>query len=309
MRATRSQFHLSIFLPLALAAAIACRDDRTAKREPAPSALATVSLPSPESVVFDPARDVYYVSVVNGDPGVRPGKGFIARVTADGAVDSLHFIQGGRDGVVLDAPMGSRVSHDTLWVLDVDKLRGFTLPAGAPAATIDFAPLGALFLNDVAIGSDGAFYVTDTGVRAGGGSGPNRIYRIGPDRVPRVAIESSALASPDGIDWDEGGERFVLAPFGGRSVQSWRPGDSAPADIAPGKGKFDGVEVGRDGQILVTSWNDSSVALLDGGRLVARVAGLPFPPADVSRDERRGRIGIVSLAADRFELHTWPAAR
>ena len=302
-------------LSLALGGANACTGDRaetggkaTKEPEETPAArpLATVGLPSPESVVFDAARDVYYVSVVNGEPGVRPGKGFIARLTADGALDSLHFIQGGRGGVALDAPMGSRVRGDTLWVLDVDVLRGFTLPAGAPAATIDFAPLGALFLNDLAVGGDGAFYVTDTGVRRGGGAGPNRIFRVGPDRVPRIALETPALASPDGIDWDAKGGRFILAPFGGRAVQSWRPGEPTPTDLAPGKGKFDGVEVGRDGQILVTSWNDSSVALLDGARLVPRVAPLSMPPADVSRDERRGRIGIVSLAADRFELRAWP---
>ena len=319
---------LSVTLPLALAALVslttACTGDRAkGKGEPAggesassgaaggaaPGPIATLSLPSPESVVFDPARDVYYVSVVNGDPGVRPGKGFIARVTADGAIDSLHFIQGGRGGVALDAPMGSRVRGDTLWVLDIDKLRGFALPAGTPAATIDFAPLGALFLNDVAIGGDGAFYVTDTGVRANGGAGPNRIYRVGSDRVPRVALESAALASPDGIDWDPTGDRFVLAPFGGQAVQSWRPSDSAPTNVAPGRGKFDGIEVGRDGQILVTSWNDSSVATVDGDKLSPHVAGLGYPPADVSRDERRGRIGVVSLTANRFELRAWPPTR
>ena len=145
---TRSHSSLAVPLLLALGAAAACTGERGAKREPAPAPLASLTLPSPESVVFDSARDVYYVSVVNGDPGVRPGKGFIARVTADGALDSLHFIQGGRDGVVLDAPMGSRVRGDTLWVVDIDKLRGFTLPAGAPAATIDLAPLAPSFLNE-----------------------------------------------------------------------------------------------------------------------------------------------------------------
>src|ERR1700738_28206 len=62
--------------------------------------LAVVSgLASSEAVVFDPARDVYFVSNINGDPGVKDGNGFISRITADGAVDSLHFIQGGRNGV------------------------------------------------------------------------------------------------------------------------------------------------------------------------------------------------------------------
>ena len=40
-------------------------------------------------------------------------------------MDSLHFIQGGRNGVVLNGPMGSRIRGDTLWVLDIDALRAF----------------------------------------------------------------------------------------------------------------------------------------------------------------------------------------
>ena len=68
--------------------------------------------------------------------------------------------------------------------------------------------------------------------------------------------------------------------------------------------------MGRDGRTLATSWKDSSVVLLAGDRLETVVGGLPFPPADVSRDERRGRIAIVSLAANRFELRAWqPTAR
>ena len=71
-------------------------------------------------------------------------------------MDSLHFIQGGRNGVQLDSPMGSRVQGDTLWVLDVDKLRGFNTHTGAPTVTVDLAPLKALFLNDLAIDSTGS---------------------------------------------------------------------------------------------------------------------------------------------------------
>ena len=103
--------------------------------------IAVVSgLPSSEAVVFDPRRDVYFVSNMNGDAGVKDGNGFITRITADGVVDSLHFIQGGRNGVTLNAPMGSLIQGDTLWVLDVDVLRGFDARTGAPIRTIDLAP-------------------------------------------------------------------------------------------------------------------------------------------------------------------------
>lgn len=263
-----------------------------------------------EAVVFDPARDVYFVSNINGNSGVKDGNGFISRIRSDGVLDSLHFIQGGRNGVTLNAPMGSRIQGDTLWVLDVDMLRGFDARSGAPLTGIDLAPAGAGFLNDLTPGPDGDFYITDTGVRWANGKldhiAPDRLYRVDRNRRVTIALESPALAMPDGIGWDPTGRRFILAPFGGTAVQEWHPGDAAPTNIAPGPGRFDGVEVEPDRTILVTVWNDSSVSTLEGNRLVKRVV-LSMPPADASVDMRRRQVGVVSITTNRFELWPWPA--
>lgn len=277
----------------------------------APKRLAVVdSLQTPEAVSYDAALDVYFVSNINGQLGAKDGNGFITRIRGNGKLDSLHFIQGGRGGVTLNGPMGSRIQGDTLWVLDIDVLRGFNAKTGAPVATIDLAPLHPLLLNDLAIGPDGDFYVTDTGIQVGADgkiahTGPDRIYHVGRDRKPTIALESAALATADGIDWDPAHRQLVLAPFGGMSVQTWQPGAAAPVDVAPGKGQFDGIEIERNGLILITSWADSSVASLEGTRLVRRISGRA-PPADVTYDARRHQVGIVSMVASRFELWTLP---
>src|SRR2546423_3079764 len=274
-----------------------------------PIAVVHDGLASAEAVSFDPVRDVYFVSNINGDPGIKDGNGFITRITADGVVDSLHFIQGGRNGVALNAPMGSRVQGDTLWVLDVDVLRGFNARTGAPVKAIDLAPAGAGFLNDLTVGPDGDFYITDTGVRPVSGNldhvAPDRIYHVDRSRKVSIALQTPALAMPDGIGWDPGGKRVVLAPFGGKAVQEWHPGDQEPRDVAPGPSKFDGVEVQPSGSIVITIWNDSSVSTLEGNQLVKHLR-LSMPPADASVDTKRGRVGVVSVAVDRFELWPWP---
>jgi sugar lactone lactonase YvrE len=262
----------------------------------APHRLAVVDqgLAQPEALSYAAAVDAYFVSNVNGDIGAKDNNGFITRIRGDGTVDSLHFIQGGRNGVTLNGPMGSRVKGDTLWVLDVDVLRGFDIRTGAPLAAIDFGRFQPGFLNDVAIGPDNDFYVTDTKA--------SRIFHVGRDRTITVAVSGPALAMPDGIDWEPAHKALLLAPFGGNAVQRWVPGAAQPTDVAPGKSKFDGIEVETDGTVFITSWNDSSVSVLKGSTLEPRVTGLSFPPADVSYDSHRNRVGVVSLTANRFEL-------
>jgi sugar lactone lactonase YvrE len=305
----------TLALSLTLLAAVGACSRKAAKTTAQPQRIAAVEgLSQPEALSFDSAQNVYFVSNVNGSPGVRDGNGFISRITADGVMDSLHFIQGGRNGVQLDGPMGSRVQGDTLWVLDIDKLRGFNTRTGAPTTTVDLAPLKALFLNDLAIDSAGEFYITDTGVQVSpdgkdNHTGPDRILHVAHDRTVSVAISTPLLSSPDGIAWDQRGKRFVLAPFSGPSVQEWRIGDPGPKDVAKGKGMFDGAEVEHDGTILITSWNDSSVSTLEGPKLIPRISKLPYQPADVSMDQVRSRVGIVSLVANRFELWEWPSRK
>jgi sugar lactone lactonase YvrE len=277
----------------------------------APERLAVVNdVGDAEAVVYDPRTDSYFVSDVHGNPGVKDGNGSIVRISGEGKLQDRHFIQGGKKGVTLNAPMGSRVRGDTLWVLDVDILRGFDTRSGAPIASVDLAPAGALFLNDFDFGPDGSMYVTDMRLRVGANgdmapTGPGRIYQIGRDHRVRVALENAALTFPDGLGWDASGKRVIIAPFNDNPVQQWRPGKPAPEPLAKGKGRFDGVEVERDGSILITSWNDSTVSTLEGTRLAHRLGPLSMTPADVSLDVRRSRVGVVSMEAGRFELWTW----
>lgn len=277
----------------------------------APERLAVVEgLSIPEAVSYDAAHDAYLVSNVNGNPGVKENKGFISRITGDGKLDSLHFIQGGRNGVELHGPLGSRIRGDTLWVLDVDAIRAFDTRTGAPLTSIDLSSFQPQLPNDLTFMPNGDIYVTDTGWldAATGPRAPTlfRIYRVTPDRKVSVAIEGPALEAPDGIDWDPRRKLVILAPLGGKSMQTWKPG-SAPVNLAPGAGTYDGLEVEADGRVLFTSWGDSTVNELVGDKTVRVLGPLPAGVADVTVDAKRGRMGVLLLTANRFELWTLPA--
>jgi sugar lactone lactonase YvrE len=310
----------------ALGAGVVTAGAAAAPRPAAPAApqdtavlvAAVDGLRAPEAVRYDPAADVYYVSNWSeGSASALDNNGFISRVRPDGTVDRMRFIAGGAGGVTLHAPRGMAIAGDTLWAADADAVRGFDRRTGAPVATVSFAAYDPGFLNDVAVGPDGALYVTDTG--------RNRIYRIA-GRAVTVAAADTALGAPNGITWDAAGRRFLVVPFGGAHViRGWRPAAGAPAARAAaarvaldtvgesGGAQFDGVEVlaGAGGpRVLVASQADSSLHLFTGaagarltGRPVVRLAGRP---ADIAVDTRRGRVAVPYVARNRVEIWQLP---
>jgi hypothetical protein len=50
--------------------------------------------------------DVYLVSNIAGSPSGKTNDGFISRLTPDGNVQELRWIQGGQGGVAMHAPKG-----------------------------------------------------------------------------------------------------------------------------------------------------------------------------------------------------------
>lgn len=288
---------------LCIALAVAGAACRKGDRNAAPVKAATVSgFQTPESVKWDSAQDVYFVSNINGAPNAKDGNGFISRVGPAGTMLDSAFIAGGTNGVTLNAPKGMASVGDTLWVTDIDVVRAFNARTSAPIATVPVA--GAIFLNDIAAAPDGSLYVTDTAIRFGAAGvehpGTDQIFRIAPDRTVSVAIKSDTLARPNGITWDTENERFIIVPFGGGSIFAWKPGDAAPTAIGTGPGQFDGVEI-VNGAIWVSSWADSSVYRFANGAGTNAIKGVPSP-ADIGYDAKRNRIIIPVFTANTIEI-------
>ncbi len=274
---------------------------------PAPGAtkaLTVAGFSTPESVLHDSTQDIYFVSNINGSATAKDNNGFISRLRPDGAIENLKFIEGGRGGVTLNAPKGLAVFGDTLWVADIDVARAFDARSGAPLDSVKLD--SAVFLNDIAIAPTGAIYITDTGIRFDDVGnvlhpGPDRVFRIGPDRKVTVAVRSDSLGWPNGITVDAPGRRFIIVAFGAaKTVLSWKPGDRAPHAIAKGPGQFDGVEVAGS-RILVSSWVDSTVSAYETGQEVKVITGVPTP-ADMGYDAKRNRVLIPIFGGNRVEV-------
>jgi sugar lactone lactonase YvrE len=288
--------------------------DSTKAVSPAAAATATKlgetsGLQTPESVRYDPELDVYYVSNINGNPSAKDGNGFIVVVRADSTGSPFKvLVQGGKGGAKLDAPKGLALVGDTLWVADIDHVRAFNRRTGAPIADINLSSQKATFLNDVAVGGDGNVYVTDTGIAfdAKGGvshPGTDQIFKVVGRKA--TAIKADSLNSPNGITWDSTNGRFLLAPFSGSSVQTWKEGDKSTTTLATGAGQYDGIEVLHDGRILVTSWGDSTVNVVQNGVLSKLITGVSGP-ADIGVDTKRMVVAIPRFTDNKVEYYKIP---
>jgi hypothetical protein len=268
----------------------------------------TQGLQTPESVRYDSTLDVFFVSNINGNPSRKDNNGWIGRIPAGQPGRAAVFIAGGQDGVFLHAPKGMVIQGDTLWVTDIDIVRGFDKNTGKFVAAIGFWSKNVGFLNDIALGSDGALYITDTGITfdADGqikpAPGGPRVFRLA-GRTMTEEVKGDVLAAPNGIAFDAANTRFILGPFNGKDLQTWRPG-ALPEPLATGPGMYDGVEI-VNGRVYVTSWADSAVHVVENGKMRKLIPNLPSP-ADLGVDTKRGVLAVPRFNDGRVDYYKLP---
>jgi sugar lactone lactonase YvrE len=265
-----------------------------------------IGFQGPESAKYDPEQDVWFVTNMAGAGSVKDDNGYISRIDASHPDSAVVFVAGGRNGVRLDAPKGTALHGDTLWVADISVLRAFDRHTGAPLANIDFEPLGAVQLNDVAIGPDGQIRVTDTGIMMSPKGvvrlGPDRVFVVGPTQKISLMPGTERVTWPNGIGWDSTGNRWIIAsfdPFDGRIFAIPREGKATV--VREGSGRLDGLEALPNGSMLFTSWADSSLHLLENGTDRKLLRQLP-EAADIGVDTKRRQVAIPLSVLGRVQL-------
>jgi hypothetical protein len=168
-----------------------------------------VNLRFPQNIIADEGQ-VYYIANANGDPGTRENKGFISKADQEGKITNLHFIYGGQKSVTLHSPKEMAIIGSTLYVADLDMVRGFDKQTGHPLLTIPFSQYHAESLTGLTADSHGLLYVSDANT--------NTIFRIDStqDHAISQIAQSASLSHPHGlavhprnghlvgVGWDDG---------------------------------------------------------------------------------------------------------
>ncbi len=143
--------------------------------------------PVPESVLPHPGKDLLYVSLIDGQPAEKDGKGSIGKLTRDGKLIQLNWVSG------LNAPKGMAMYKQNLYVSDVDEAVVIDINTGKIKQRIKVK--GATFLNDVTVDAGGLIYITD--------SRANKVFVIANNEakllVDKVENANGILWQPEGL--------------------------------------------------------------------------------------------------------------
>ena len=197
----------------------------------------------PESVVFDGANDLFYVSNMANR---EPGDGFISKLSAEGELLEAVWIDG------LNDPKGLLVHGEKLYVTDNKELVEIDIQGGNVARKI--AVPNAASLNDIAIDEEGSIFISDMG--------KNAIYRI--DNTGRIEewLNNPELNTPNGVLVD--GDKLLVASWGnnespGNLLQVDRKSKQVSPVTTTGIGNLDGIQRIDDDSFFVSDWATGKV--------------------------------------------------
>ncbi len=242
---------------------------------------------------------------MNGGLLDRDGNGFISRIDVKTMQVNMKWIEGGKNGVALDAPKGMAVAGNTLWVADVAAVRKFDRHTGAPQGSI--ALPGATTINDVA--TDGTnVWVSDTGVIPNAGetftaTGTDSVWKITNDQASKIA-SGQDLEEPNGLAVADG--KLWVVTFGGNHLYRLE-GNARTSSTNLPREQLDGLVALPGGDFLVSGWKGMAIYRGKPGGEFTPILQSIATPADIGYDTKRHLLLVPSTSANRVTLHALPA--
>lgn len=210
----------------------------------------TPGLDHPESAIVHNGF-IYVTTIGKGElaPTAKDGNGTITKLDRSGKVVDAAFNKS-----PLDAPKGTAIVKNTLYVADIDRIVGFDLGTGKQTDVIDLSAEHVNFLNDLAVKGDSVLFVTSTD--------QNKIFSVSLGKTHRVkTVDVPAITGANGLEYDAKsntlyvcGMEFNDAPKGEIGKITWAAGRAKYTRITNLTGLFDGLVLLNDHTLVVSDW-------------------------------------------------------
>jgi hypothetical protein len=231
-------------------------------------------IPVPESVLYSATDKFLYVSLIDGLPAERDGKGGIAKLNTTGNIINLNWITG------LNAPKGMARYKNTLFVADLTELVMIDILQNKVVRkiTIDSAKV----LNDVTVDGKGTVYVSDPRAK--------KIFKVKND-VPTIHLEN--LVKPNGLKFIDG---FLYMLDNGTLYKIDKQKNKQI--IAEGMDdNTDGIEPVKKGEYIVSCWTGVLYYVKENGekQMLRDTRKEEYYLADIGYNAKENVIYIPSL--------------
>lgn len=193
------------------------------------------ALKTPESVRFDAARMVLYVSNIDGEPWAADGKGSIAKIGLDGKVIAAEWVTG------LDCPKGLALSDNGKWLYAADAGGIVVIDVAKGKISRKIAIPDGQQLNDL-VNDKGTLYVSD--------SKGKKVYVVKGGKVS-VYLDEKVLKGPNGL-FVHNGALYVLDDNSLNRVEADKSLKKLATDMPGGA---DGLENVTGDDFLVSVWS------------------------------------------------------
>jgi sugar lactone lactonase YvrE len=210
---------------------------------------------TPESVQYDPERDVLYVSNFDNQYAQKSEpSGYVSKLALTGEVLEQLWVEG------LNAPTGLGIHDGRLWVTERRNLTEVDLETGGivnryPIPDVDFP-------NDLAIDGEGNIYISDTRPSSHIDS---RIYRFKDGRF-EVWL-SDGIVRANGLYVH--GDYLLVGNTGDGKLKAVHLRDKTVEDVVSlGVGVVDGIRVDNRGNYLVSHWEGQTYVISPSGEVV-----------------------------------------
>ncbi|MDY7036071.1 MAG: SMP-30/gluconolactonase/LRE family protein, partial [Thermodesulfobacteriota bacterium] len=189
-----------------------------------------------------------------GKPTQKNGQGFISKVTLDGKIEILKWATG------LNAPKGSAIYRNKLYVSDIDQLVEIDLKTGKILAKYPAA--GANFLNDVSADASGNVYVSDMS------SENSVIYKLSQGKMT-VWVKGKEIFNPNGLFMEE--KRLVVGNSGDGFIKAINLSDKKINTIARVGSGIDGLRSDGKGNYFISDWKGKTSLVTASGKIIVLI--------------------------------------